>query len=41
VLDDPAVFPTPEIKAKLWTPKTLSTKLERARTRAWSKIKTG
>ena len=26
VLDDPAVFPTPEIKAKLWTPKSLSTK---------------
>jgi hypothetical protein len=25
--------PTPEIKAKLWTQKTLSTKLERARTR--------
>jgi putrescine transport system substrate-binding protein len=41
VLEDPAVFPTPEIKAKLWTQKTLSTKLERARTRAWSRIKTG
>lgn len=41
VLDDPAVFPTAEIKAKLWTPKTLSNKLERARTRAWTKIKTG
>jgi putrescine transport system substrate-binding protein len=41
VLDDPAVFPNAEIQSKLWTPKVLDKKLERARTRAWSKIKTG
>jgi putrescine transport system substrate-binding protein len=41
VLDDPAVFPTADIKAKLWTPKSLSNKIERARTRAWTKIKAG
>lgn len=41
VLADPAVFPNAEIQAKLWTPKVLDKKLERARTRAWSRIKTG
>ncbi|MFO1088580.1 MAG: polyamine ABC transporter substrate-binding protein [Hyphomicrobiales bacterium] len=41
VLDDPAVFPPESIRKELWTPKTLDKKLERARTRAWSKIKTG
>jgi putrescine transport system substrate-binding protein len=41
VLDDPAVFPPESIRAKLWTPKTMPNKVERARTRAWSKIKTG
>lgn len=41
VLDDPAVFPPESIRKELWTPKTLDKKLERARTRARSKIKTG
>jgi putrescine transport system substrate-binding protein len=41
VLADPAVFPTDEIKKRLWTEKTLSQELERARTDAWNKIKTG
>ena len=41
VLDDPAVFPTAEIKAKLWTPKTLSNKLERARTRPGPRSRPG
>jgi putrescine transport system substrate-binding protein len=41
VLEDPAVFPSDDIKARLWTEKTLSNELERARTDAWSKIKTG
>ena len=41
VLEDPAVFPSDDIKARLWTQKTLSNELERARTDAWSKIKTG
>ncbi len=41
VLEDPAVFPDDEMKSRLWTQKTLSNELERARTDAWSKIKTG
>lgn len=41
VLDDPAVFPNEEIKKRLWTEKTLTQELERARTDAWNKIKTG
>jgi putrescine transport system substrate-binding protein len=38
---DPAVYPDDETKKRLWTVKTLSSDLERARTRAWSTIKTG
>jgi putrescine transport system substrate-binding protein len=41
ILADPAVYPTDEIKKRLWTEKTLSADMERARTRAWSTIKTG
>lgn len=41
VLDDPAVYPTPEIMERLWVQATASQKAERARTRAWNKIKTG
>ncbi|MGE0212679.1 MAG: polyamine ABC transporter substrate-binding protein [Parvibaculaceae bacterium] len=41
VLENPAVFPDAEIRARLWTEKTLSQELERARTDAWSRIKTG
>jgi putrescine transport system substrate-binding protein len=41
VLEDPAVFPTEEIKERLYIAATLSQKGERARTRAWNKIKTG
>ena len=41
VLEDPAVFPSDDIKKRLWTEKTLTQELERARTDAWSRIKTG
>jgi putrescine transport system substrate-binding protein len=41
VLEDPAVFPTAEIKQRLFLAATLSQKGERARTRAWNRIKTG
>ena len=41
VLNDPAVYPDAELRKRLWTQKTLSQDLERARTRAWSDIKTG
>lgn len=41
VLEDPAVFPSEEVKKLLFTAETLSQKGERARTRAWNRIKTG
>jgi putrescine transport system substrate-binding protein len=41
VLSDPAVYTPDEIMERLWTNRPLSQKAERARTRAWSKIKTG
>ena len=41
VLEDPAVYPSDDIKKRLWTQKTLTPELERARTDAWNKIKTG
>jgi len=41
ILADPAVYPDDELKKRLWTQKSLSSDLERARTRAWSTIKTG
>jgi putrescine transport system substrate-binding protein len=41
ILADPAVYPDDELKKRLWTEKTLSPEMERARTRAWSTIKTG
>jgi putrescine transport system substrate-binding protein len=41
VLADPAVYPDAELRKRLWTQKSLSQELERARTRAWSDIKTG
>lgn len=41
VLADPAVYPTDDIKKRLWAPKPLTPEIERAMTRAWSTIKTG
>ncbi|HEY7748010.1 MAG TPA: polyamine ABC transporter substrate-binding protein [Aestuariivirgaceae bacterium] len=41
VLEDPAVFPSDDIKKRLYMTATLSQKAERVRTRAWNKIKTG
>jgi putrescine transport system substrate-binding protein len=41
VLEDPAVFPSDDIKKRLWLQATASQKGERIRTRAWNKIKTG
>jgi putrescine transport system substrate-binding protein len=41
ILTDPAIYPDDETKKRLWTEKTLSSEMERARTRAWSTIKTG
>ena len=41
ILADPAVYPDDELKKRLWTQKSVSSDLERVRTRAWSTIKTG
>ncbi|MGF7158956.1 putrescine transport system substrate-binding protein [Rhodoligotrophos appendicifer] len=41
ILNDPAVYPTPELMKRLWNPHIYSQKGQRALTRAWSRIKTG
>jgi len=41
ILHDPAVFPSPEVRSRFYTGLIFGPKLERARTRAWSRIKTG
>jgi putrescine transport system substrate-binding protein len=41
VLEDPAVFPSDDIMVRLWVQATASPKAERARTRAWNRLKTG
>ncbi|MDX2223892.1 MAG: extracellular solute-binding protein [Rhodospirillaceae bacterium] len=41
ILDDPAVYPTSEVVARLFTEQTPTPALERLRTRLWTRIKTG
>jgi putrescine transport system substrate-binding protein len=41
ITSDPAIYPPPELLAKMFTPKVLPSKIERIRTRLWSTIKTG
>ena len=41
ILENTAIYPDEATMKRLWTPKILSQAGERARTRAWSKIKTG
>jgi putrescine transport system substrate-binding protein len=41
ILDDPAVYPPPELKARLYLPLELGADYDRARTRVWTRIKTG
>ena len=41
ILADPAVYPDDELKKRMWTQKSVSSDLERIRTRAWSTIKMG
>jgi putrescine transport system substrate-binding protein len=41
ILANPAIYPSEELKKNLWTTKTSSSEIDRARTRAWSTIKTG
>ena len=39
--DNPNVYPPAEVQAKLFSVEMLPPKLERIRTRTWTKIKTG
>jgi putrescine transport system substrate-binding protein len=41
ILDDPAVYPTAELRARLYLPLELGADYDRARTRVWTRIKTG
>jgi putrescine transport system substrate-binding protein len=41
LLDDPAIYPPPELRARLYLPTELGADYERARTRVWTRIKTG
>ena len=40
ILNDPAVYPTPEVEARLYESAEVSPALERVRTRTWTRIKT-
>jgi len=41
VRNNPGIYPTPEVRAKLFTLKVQSPKIDRVITRAWTKVKTG
>ena len=41
ILNDPAIYPSDELLAQMFTAQVLPPKVERVRTRTWSKIKTG
>lgn len=41
ILHNPAIYPTPEVEARLYGSKEVSAQLERLRTRVWMKVKTG
>jgi putrescine transport system substrate-binding protein len=41
ILANSAIYPSEELRKQLWTTKTTSSEIDRARTRAWSTIKTG
>jgi putrescine transport system substrate-binding protein len=41
ILADPAVYPPPELRARLYLPEELGQDYERQRTRVWTHIKTG
>jgi spermidine/putrescine-binding protein len=41
ILDDPAVYPPPNLRARLYLPAELGADYDRLRTRVWTRIKTG
>ncbi|MBS0614889.1 MAG: polyamine ABC transporter substrate-binding protein [Proteobacteria bacterium] len=40
ILNDPSLYPTPEIEARLYRTREVSSALERIRTRVWTRVKT-
>jgi putrescine transport system substrate-binding protein len=40
ILNDPSVYPTPEVEARLYKSAEVAPALERIRTRTWTRIKT-
>jgi putrescine transport system substrate-binding protein len=41
ILEDPGIYPTPEVKAKLFPDLSHTSSFTRAQTRAWTRFKTG
>jgi putrescine transport system substrate-binding protein len=41
ILNDPAVYPSPALRARLYQSGEAAPQLERLRTRTWTRIKTG
>jgi putrescine transport system substrate-binding protein len=41
ILQDPAIYPSPEVRARLYLPVALGADYDRLRTRVWTHIKTG
>ena len=41
LLHDPAVYPSADVRARLYLPGEVSAAYERLRTRTWTRIKTG
>jgi putrescine transport system substrate-binding protein len=41
LLEDPAIYPSPELRARLYVPAEVGLAYERLRTRTWTRIKTG
>jgi putrescine transport system substrate-binding protein len=41
ILDDPGIYPTPELASKLFPLKVLPPKIDRVYTRTWTRVKTG
>ena len=41
ILNDPSIYPPPQVRARLFLPGEFETKYQRAQTRAWTRIKSG
>jgi putrescine transport system substrate-binding protein len=41
ILDDPAIYPPPQVQARLFLPTEFDARYQRAQTRAWTRIKSG